>query len=125
MPKYMKIEPAGRVTIVELNGLDDLRGAVGGCIEGIGSPVQRDVYCYINEDGKGLGLTANRTAELFLNTIGVSLYGNDWISGAMIVCGTEPPDGGLADGEDYDVPLEYAAEMLAAWQTESQMWGEG
>jgi len=125
MSKYMKIEPAGRVTIVELNGLDELRGAVGGNIEGIGSPVQRDVYCYINEDGKGLGLTPNRKAELFLNEIGVSLFAGDWISGVMVVCGTEPPDGGVSDGDDYDVPERYASVMLQRWEDEAKMWGEG
>lgn len=100
-----------------------LRDAIGGNLEALSSPVRRDILCYINEDGKALGLPVNPRAENFLRSVGVRLYPWDRLVGNMVVVGTLDEDG-KSDCEEHDVPEQLAAAVVEQFEMECRVWGD-
>jgi hypothetical protein len=83
-------------------GLRELQAVVGGNIEA--APADESVTLWINEDGKGLDLPANRLAmDVWLrwDIYRCMLVGGDWLAGNCVVTGGVGPD-----GETLDLPEE-------------------
>lgn len=91
----------------DFNRLSELQEIVGGMIEMLPfSPPASGAHCYINEEGKLIGLPLNELATLLMRDI---ISYDDFIVGPMVVLGSD--DFG---GED-DVPndaVQYIQQVL-------------
>lgn len=82
--KVAVVHPDGRVENKELD--------FAGCQKEVGGFVQLvklapDVWAYVNEDGKAMGLPDNPKATMFCHLCGPNIAASDHIVGPMIVCG--------------------------------------
>lgn len=78
--------------------LAELQAAVGGFIEA--APTREDVTIWVNEDGKGLALPANRLAMdvwLRYDVYGCMMRGGDYLAGNAVITGGAGPDGETLD----------------------------
>lgn len=101
----LRITAGGEVLPVALDDLADFQRIVGGYVETVTLP-DIDTVIWLNEDGKLLGLPANRVATLLAKDAG--LMPGDVIVGDVVVTGGAddngdetdlPPAGWLAVGE--------------------------
>lgn len=87
--------------------LPSLQRLVGGYIESL--TLTEDVTAYINEDGKALGLAANKYGDLYvrasLHKSGRRLMPGDYIAGPVVLVGP------VEDGWDTSVPDKVLAEL--------------
>lgn len=91
--------------------LEQFKPLVGGWLEML--YLGDDVRAYINEEGKGLGLSANGFGDAYvrlcLDRTGRTLLPGDYIAGPVVLLG--PPD---EEGEETDVPDRVLDELRAA-----------
>jgi hypothetical protein len=94
----------------DFRSLDALQAFVGGYIEGITvpSPCGRELFAYINEEGKLLGLPPNF----------YSLEMRDVIVGPCVICGTEMKydEEGYPEGKDNAPLTQEEVERLVLVQ---------
>lgn len=87
----------GNISVIEIpkeNSLEALQNHVGGLIELLRLPHNTD--CYINEEGKLIGLPMNPVALGAFNFLGGQLFAGDFISGPMVMIGHDG-EGNVAD----------------------------
>jgi hypothetical protein len=106
--KALLIPVEGDIEIVEQNGLDDLQKLVGGCIETVTPPKEReDIALYFNEEGKLLAppLPNNPRATLWMAGM---LMPGDYIGGPLVITGFD-----AKTGDNTDVPDDLKDELEA------------
>jgi hypothetical protein len=85
------VQPDGQLSIGAELTFDDCRRLVGGDVEVV--RLHDDVCCFVNEDGKALGLEPNPLATEFCRRIAPGrLHPGDVIKGTMVVFGTVGED---------------------------------
>ena len=87
----------------DLSTLEDFQAAVGGYFQCVGYPGRRDVFCYMNEDGKHLRLPLNRRATALLR--GHMLPG-DFVAGTMVLVGYDGRE------SECDLPTDITVETV-------------
>lgn len=95
--KGLLIPVEGDISVIEIpkeNSLEALQKHVGGLIELLRLPHNTD--CYINEEGKLIGLPPNPVALGVFNFLGGQLFEGDYISGPMVMIGHDG-NGNVAD----------------------------
>jgi Domain of unknown function (DUF3846) len=88
--------------------LESLQVLVGGFIETIPHPTRSDVAPYFNEEGKLLGLPANRRATRLLQE---SIRPDDYIAGDCVFAGFDP-----ASGRTVELPADFEVSVIAPRQ---------
>ena len=102
--QMLVLKTDGTAELRDNTGLESLKAAVGGYIEG--ALVVNGAMMYCNEEGKLLGLQTNELATLFYQYEAES---DDFIAGDVAFVGI-----GDGDGEDYDVPEWVKTRFLEA-----------
>lgn len=105
--KALVINEAGELRIVRGSTLEDLQEIVGGYIEFLRFPGRNDVACFVNEDGKLIGLPENRRATEILSP----LYPGDFIAGPLVICGFDPES-----GENRELPADVLTDLMTRWE---------
>ena len=101
--KALLIPVSGAFEEIELDGtLEQLRGIVGGDLEGVPVPEfisgPRRAMAYINEHGKFQRLEPNSRATAFL-VPGVGIHSDDYIAGPLLLVGVD-----VFSGEHEELP---------------------
>jgi hypothetical protein len=103
--KAVLLRADGTASRIEIKSGEDINKAVGGWLEVIN--FQGNVFVYINEEGKLLGLPLNNRATGLAYSRNIGLIPGDVIVGNVVFVG--PADN---DGNDTDVPEDFARELL-------------
>lgn len=86
---------------IDVNGYQDISNAVGGYIEAV-SFGDNDYFCYINEEGKLIGLPENNLVTSLWYDSGQTILLGDHIVGNAVFFG------GIDDeGNDIDIPDDF------------------
>ncbi len=83
------------VSIVEIEGLEDMQGAVGGLIERVSLEGWPELDGWVNDEGKLVNLPANRLGSLLLD-----LAPGDYCAGPLLVLGFDPETGDSISVDD-------------------------
>lgn len=81
--------------------LDTMTALIGGYLQAL--PVGRGATMYLHEEGKYVGLSINRHANVLVRDLGVGLAPDDFIVGQVVITGNYDAAGNM-DGNDHDVP---------------------
>ena len=86
---------------VDIDGYEDINKAVGGYIEAVNFG-DKKYFCYINEEGKLLGLPENNLATQLWYDSGQTILLGDYIAGDAIFFG-----GIDKEGDDVDIDENF------------------
>ena len=106
--KALKITADGNVDQIEVNGYEDLKGHIGGWLEGL--HLDDKTFAYIDEEGKMKGLPYNVLATELCADLQVGLAPTDFISGTMLIVGSPDSEGNETDVPDHILPKVINAE---------------
>jgi hypothetical protein len=95
-PLALVVRPEGNAELARLpdapgGQLRALNELLGGYLEAVATG-SSDWVCYINEEGKGLGLAFNVQADALVRTLGFRFMQGDYLVGVAVFLGRNGPD---------------------------------